>query len=265
MQLDLAGKRALVTGSSSGIGRMIARQLSAEGAVVIVHGRDTARTEETAQALREAGGTAMSVLGDLMDADECASVVRQVTELGGIDILVNNAGGRHEGWGRVGWFGNPPANWIATYKQNVVSTATLIDGLVPPMTERGWGRVIQIASAIALHQPANFPDYQAAKAAEINLSRSLSRGLHGTGVTANAISAGIIHTPGSDAELEGLAHKLGFAGDWRGHEREIALDAFGQTIPRIGRPEDIAAMVCFLASPRADFVTGTNIVVDGGI
>ncbi|KQM20804.1 SDR family NAD(P)-dependent oxidoreductase [Novosphingobium sp. Leaf2] len=265
MKLDLAGKRALVTGSSSGIGRMIAIQLAAEGAEVVVHGRDPGRTEKTADELREAGGSAMTVLGDLMDGDQASTVVERVRDLGGVDILVNNAGGRHGGWERSGWFGTSAENWIATYKQNVISTATLIDGLVPEMVNRGWGRAIQIASAVALHQPPNFADYQAAKAGEINLSRSLSRGLAGSGVTSNAISAGIIHTPGSDAELESIAQELGFGGDWRSHEREIALNAFRQTTPRIGKPEDIAAAVCFLASPRADFITGINLVIDGGM
>lgn len=265
MDLNLAGKRALVTGSSSGIGRMIALHLGQEGAEIVVHGRDAARTEQTANDLRDAGVTAMTVLGDLMDADQAGNVVKSVGDLGGIDILVNNAGGRHGGWERSGWFGTSGDNWIATYKQNVISTATLIDGLVPEMMTRGWGRVIQIASAVALHQPPNFPDYQAAKAAEINLSRSLSKGLAGSGVTSNAISAGIIHTPGSDAEIESISEEVGFGRDWRPHEREIALNIFRQTTPRIGRADDIASAVCFLASPRADFITGVNLVIDGGM
>ncbi len=265
MELDLAGKRALVTGSSSGIGRMIALHLAAEGVEIVVHGRSSARVSQTAQEIRDAGGTAHTVEGDLMEPEDAASVVAAVAALGGVDILVNNAGGRHGGWERSGWFGTSWDNWLATYRQNVVSTAALIDGLVPAMTERGWGRVIQIASAVALHQPPNFPDYQAAKAGEINLSRSLSRGLAGTGVTSNSISAGIIHTPGSDAEIESISKEVGFGSDWRGHEREIALNIFKQTTPRIGRADDIASAVAFLASPRADFITGINLVIDGGM
>ncbi|EGY02491.1 short-chain dehydrogenase/reductase SDR [Nitrospirillum viridazoti Y2] len=265
MQLDLVGKRALVTGSSSGIGRMIALHLAAEGVEVIVHGRDAARTLRTAEEIRATGGVSSEVMGDLMDGDAAKAVVDQVLAQGGVDILVNNAGGRYGGWARSGWLGTSDENWIATYKQNVISTVTLIDGLVPVMIQRGWGRVVQIASAVALHQPPNFPDYQAAKAAEINLSRSLSRGMAGTGVTSNAISAGIIHTPGSDAEIAGIAQEAGLGTNWRDHEREIALKIFRQTAGRIGRAEDIAAAVCFLASPRADFISGINLVVDGGM
>jgi NAD(P)-dependent dehydrogenase (short-subunit alcohol dehydrogenase family) len=110
-----------------------------------------------------------------------------------------------------------------------------------------------------------FADYQAAKAAEINYARSLSRGLAGTGVTANAISVGIIATPDSDAELGKAASSLGLTGNWREHERVIALKAFRQSVGRIGRVDDIAEAVAYVASPRADFVTGTNLVVDAGI
>lgn len=265
MQLELKGKRALVTGSSSGIGRMIAHRLAGEGVEVIVHGRDLGRTEQTAQELRSAGHQARTVTGDLMDGAAAQDVIRQVAAHGGIDILINNAGGRHGGWARSGWFGTSAANWIETYKQNVISTATLVDGLVPGMTERGWGRVIQICSAVAIHQPPNFPDYQAAKAAEINLSKSLSRGLAGTGVTSNAISAGIIHTPGSDAEIESISEEVGFGKDWRAREKDIALNIFRQTVGRIGRADDIAAAACFLSSDQAAFITGVNLVIDGGM
>jgi NAD(P)-dependent dehydrogenase (short-subunit alcohol dehydrogenase family) len=141
----------------------------------------------------------------------------------------------------------------------------MIDTFAPGMISKGWGRCIQIASAIALHQPPNFPDYQAAKAAEINLSRSLSRSLAGSGVTANSISAGIIQSPGSQNELQGIVRELGLGERWEDVERTLALDIFKQTTGRVGRGKDIAATVAFLASPLADFITGTNIVVDGGI
>jgi 3-oxoacyl-[acyl-carrier protein] reductase len=264
MNLELSNKRALVTGSSSGIGEGIALMLASEGASIIVHGRDRQRTARTAEQIRANGGRAEEVIGDLMDDAEAEAVCRQVLALGGVDILVNNAGGRHGGWARTGWFGSSPQSWIATYKQNVISSATLIERLAPTMISQGWGRVIQIASAVALHQPPNFPDYQAAKAAEINLSRSLSRGLAGTGVTSNSISAGIIHTPGSEAEISSVAAEIGLSGGWQAHERHIALNVFRQTTDRIGRPEDIASAVCYLASPRAAFITGINLVIDGG-
>lgn len=264
MKIDLSGKQALVTGSSSGIGRQIALQLAESGAAVIVHGRNPERTQKTADEIAAVGGVVSTVTGDLMNQDEAEGVVAEVKARGGVDILINNAGGRHGGWA-PGWHGVGWQNWLETYKQNVTSTVTLIDGLVPGMAEKGWGRVIQITSAVAIHQPPNFPDYQAAKAAEINLTRSLSRSLAGTGVTSNAISSGIIHTPGSDEEIGMIAKHAGFEGDWQGHEKEIALNVFRQSVGRIGRPQDIAAVVCFLASEQGGFVTGVNLIADGGM
>ncbi|MDR5671403.1 SDR family NAD(P)-dependent oxidoreductase, partial [Burkholderia cenocepacia] len=92
-----------------------------EGAEIIVHGRDAARTRQTAMEIRSAGGTAFEVLGDLMNEAQAQSVAGDVLALGGVDILVNNAGGRYEGWAQLGWLGNKGSNWIETYKQNVVS------------------------------------------------------------------------------------------------------------------------------------------------
>ncbi|WP_066817811.1 SDR family NAD(P)-dependent oxidoreductase [Sphingomonas mali] len=266
MDLRLDGKRALVTGSSSGIGEAIAHYLAKEGATVVVHGRNAERTRAVAAAINDAGGISHAVTGDLTDDASVSALVATIErEVGGIDILVNNAGGRPKGFARDGWLGQGSDAWLDTYKLNVIATVRLIDTLAPGMIERGWGRCIQIASAVALHQPPNFPDYQAAKAAEINLSRSLSRSMAGTGVTANSISAGIIHSPGSENELQGIVQELKLAERWQDVERTLALDIFRQSAGRVGRGDDIAATVAFLASPVADFITGTNIVVDGGI
>jgi NAD(P)-dependent dehydrogenase (short-subunit alcohol dehydrogenase family) len=266
MDLQISGKRALVTGSSSGIGAAIAGALAAEGVSVVVHGRDTERTRAVAGEITRAGGVAHAVTTDLTN-DAAAQTLNEFIEakIGGIDILVNNAGGRPKGWQRDGWLGQGSHAWRDTYELNVLATARMVDTFTPAMVKRGWGRIIQIASAIALHQPPNFPDYQAAKAAEINLTRSLSRALAGTGVTSNSIACGIIHTPGSHNELNGVVREVGLGDDWQPVERRLALEVFRQTVGRVGRGRDIAATAAFLASPLADFITGVNIVVDGGI
>lgn len=266
MDLQLSGKRALVTGSSSGVGEATARFLAAEGVTVVVHGRNSARTQAVADDIGKQGGTAHAVTADLTD-DAAAQRLREFIhdKIGGIDILVNNAGGRPKGWERNGWLGQGTQAWLDTYNLNVLATARMIDTFTPGMIQRGWGRVIQIASAVAIHQPPNFPDYQAAKAAEINLSRSLSRSLAGTSVTSNSLSLGIIHTPGCQNELDSIAQELGWGPDWKPIERKLALEIFRQTVPRVGRGVDIAALVAFLASPLAEFITGTNIVIDGGM
>jgi NAD(P)-dependent dehydrogenase (short-subunit alcohol dehydrogenase family) len=265
MDLKIAGKRALVTGSSSGIGITLAQMLAAEGAEVVVHGRDTARTRKTADSIRREGGIAHEVIGDIAEEEAAIAVAEAVNRLGGIDILVNNVGGRDGGFAHTSWFGVPAKSWINTYKQNTVGAVSLIDRLVPPMIERGWGRVINISSAIAIHQPPRHADYQSAKAALVNLTRSLSKSLAGTGVTANVISVGIILNSASEPEIAKTAAALGYQGPWRQHERDIVMKIFGQTVARVGQTSDIGAPVCFLASPQADFITGAHLVVDGGI
>ncbi|QJU52357.1 SDR family NAD(P)-dependent oxidoreductase [Herbiconiux sp. KACC 21604] len=264
MELTLEGKRALVTGSSSGIGRGIALRLAGEGATVIVHGRNADRSRGVADEITAAGGDAEVVTGDLTSAAETDALLDQVIAAGGADILINNAGGRAGGFSPEPVWETSADRWLATYQLNVLSAVAVTQRLVPGMLERGWGRVIHVASAVALHQPPAFADYQGAKAAEINFARSLARGLGGSGVTANSISVGIIATPDSESELQRAAATLG-ASDWRDVEKELATTVFRQQVPRIGRPDDIAWAVAYLASPRADFVTGTNIVIDAGI
>lgn len=264
MDLHLAGKRALVTGSSSGIGSITAAMLAAEGAEVIVHGRNPGRTRKAAESVRATGGIAHEVIGDITDESQAAAVCQGVLALGGVDILVNNAGGRFGGFEDTSWFGVPASHWLSTYKLNTVGAVSLIDRLVPRMMERRWGRVINISSAIAIHQPPRQPDYQAAKAAQINMTRGLSKALAGTGVTANVISVGIIPLDSSADVIAGAARAAGIEGDWRHQEPKLAR-FFGQTVPRVGRPGDIGAMVCYLASPVADFISGAHLIVDGGI
>jgi len=266
MDLQLAGKRALVTGSSSGIGAAIAQLLAREGATVVVHGRDPERSSRVADGIRQEGGRAHYVTADLA-SDTAPNTLRAFVDasVGGIDILVNNAGGRPAGWGRNGWLGQSAITWLDTYTVNVLATARLIDTFTPAMVGLGWGRVIQISSAIALHQPPHFPDYQAAKAAEINLTRSLSRALAGSGVTSNAVSCGIIHSPGSQNELQDITRELGLGDTWQSAERKLGLEVFRQSVGSVGRADDIAGAVAYLASPRSDFITGINLVIDGGV
>ena len=266
MDLKISGRRALVTGSSSGIGQAIAGFLANEGVTVVVHGRDPQRTQAVAAQIIASGGSAHAVTADLTDETSANKLLDIVhSQVGSIDILVNNAGGRPVGWKQTEWLHQGAQTWLDTYQLNVLATVRMIDAFTPGMVERGWGRIVQISSAIALHQPPRFPDYQAAKAAEVNLSRSLSRTLAGTGVTSNAISCGIIHSPGSQDELQGITRHLGWGEDWRAVQRQLALDIFRQSVGRVGQGSDIAATVAFLASPLADFITGINIVVDGGI
>jgi NAD(P)-dependent dehydrogenase (short-subunit alcohol dehydrogenase family) len=266
MNLILRGKRALVTGSSAGIGAAIARVLAAEGVRVAVHGRNAARCEAVAGEIRTAGGEACVVLGDLAD-DAGAQAVADATlqALGGVDILVNNAGGNESVQsGNPGWFEVTAQDWVAAYQQNTVAAVRLCQRLAPGMQQRGWGRIIQIASASAIQPIPFIPNYQAAKAAMLNLSASLARALAHSGITVNTISPGTVRTPAVDTWLASVAQQMQWEGDDEAIERRLTRELIPLCVPRIGRPEDIGHAAAFLASPLAGYITGANLRVDGG-
>lgn len=264
MNLQLEGKRVLVTGSSSGIGAGIAAVFGAEGAIAVVHGRDDGRAQAVAEEIRAGGGRSIVAIGDLSN-DAGASAVKRLVdrELGGIDVLVNNAGGKTTA-GVPDWLDIGLDDWAATYQQNVGAAVRMARAFVPGMRERGWGRVVQIASASATQTEAGLGEYQAAKAALVNLSASLARSLARTGVTVNTVSPGLILTPASRAWMEHVASAQGWGGDFAATERRFTAEQLALSVSRIGRPEDIGRMCAFLASPANDFITGANFRVDGG-
>jgi NAD(P)-dependent dehydrogenase (short-subunit alcohol dehydrogenase family) len=262
MDLQLSGKRALVTGSSSGIGAEIARVLASEGVSVVVHGRNVERTNAVAQEIAATGAATATAIGDLATDDGAARVAETALEaFGGIDILVNNAGGASEEEAKS-WFQVELSEWLGTYEKNVMAAGRLIHRLAPPMKERGWGRIIQIATMAATIPTSAQPDYGPAKAALLNMSLGLSKALAKSGVTVNSVSPGMIRTPGLEDFLRMFAAKRG----WDDIEQaaDYVLKGTGQTVNRIGQPEDVAYAVAYLASPRADFVNGINIHMDGG-
>jgi 3-oxoacyl-[acyl-carrier protein] reductase len=264
MDLQLADKRALVTGSSSGIGAEIARMLALEGVKVVVHGRDRARAQAVVTEIEARGGQAAIALGDLTTADGVETVIKATEQtIGSIDILVNNAGGSNSATA-PSWFETPEEEWIDSYRQNALPAVRLAQAFVPSMRQqRGWGRLIQISSRNAISPYAQFGPYGAAKAALNNLTLSLSKALAGTGVTSNGIMPGLIYTPLADPWFRALAKQLGSDDPQVG--QDFALKSvIQQTVARIGQPKDIAVAVCFIASPLNDFMTGTTIRVDGG-
>ena len=131
--------------------------------------------------------------------------------------------------------------------------------------DRGWGRVIQIASAIADNPISTIPDYKAAKSAVLSMTTSLAVALRGTGVTANAISPGFIATEALGGWLKSEAPAKGWGERWEDIERNAARDIFPALVPRLGRTADIARTVLFLAEPAADFITGAHFRIDGGL
>jgi NAD(P)-dependent dehydrogenase (short-subunit alcohol dehydrogenase family) len=262
VDLQLDGKRALVTGSTSGIGRAVATALAGEGAVVAVHGRDRKRAEETVAAIAGSGGKAVAALGDLSRDDGRETVVRSVeSELGGIDILVNNVGGST----RDGWPTAEPADWAAMLDLNVVSAVRLISAFTPGMRARNWGRIIQIGSAAGASPPPSMAGYGAAKAALANLTVSLAKHLAGSGVTANIVSPGPTMTEGWREFALSFARSQGMGEDFEAARTALMSGPLANPSARLAEPGEVASLVSLVASPLAASINGANLRIDGGL
>ncbi|GAP98016.1 SDR family NAD(P)-dependent oxidoreductase [Leptolyngbya sp. NIES-2104] len=262
MDLKLAGKRALVTGASSGTGAIIAKTLAQEGAFVIVHGRNLERTEAVTSEIRAAGGKAETVLGDLSTQDSTDHIAQSALQaFGGIDILINNAAliGHYETWEDVG-----ADDWAQMYDGVVLVIVRLVSALRSHLETQGWGRIINIASAQSLQPFAMMPDYAAAKCAVLNLTKSLSKRFDRTGVTVNVVSPGIIVTEQIRQRLTEAAEKEGRTTEWSAIEQHVLTTELDNPTGRLAQPEDVANVVTFLSSPLADYINGTNVRVDGG-
>lgn len=263
MDLKLEGKRALVTGSSSGIGEAVARVLAANGASVVVHGRSEERARMVAETIGAKGRVAVAV-GDLARPADAARVVESaIAAFEGIDILINNAGGTDGG--TKPWLDPSAEQWAATYEQNVVSAVRLVRAFVPLMKERGWGRVIQIGSCVAVQPFPVGADYAASKAALVNTSVSLAKALAGTGITVNTVSPGSIRTPTAERGLREVAAMQGWGDDWAEIERRAVTQLVPNPVGRLGEPEEVAALVAFVASPLASYINGADLRIDGGL
>ena len=258
MDLQLSNKRVLVTGSTGGIGEGIAKRFAEEGATAIINGRRPDEAERVATEIRAAGGRALIAVGDVTSDEDVANIIELArAELGGIDILVNNAAsGLHQDD-----MTTPAAEWLESYDANVLSMVRLIQQLLPAMQERGWGRIVNISSAVAGNPSPGMAVYSTTKAAVNNLTVAMAQAMSGDGVTINSVSPGAILTPNMVAM--GLEQGMGTTTE----EIELAMDGMvGSQAPfaRMGRVGEIADVVVFLASPLASYVHGANIRVDGG-
>lgn len=265
MDLQLKGKRALVTGSSSGIGAGIARLLAEEGCDVVVHGRNSDKAEAVAESIRSTGGRCAIALGDLSTNAGADAVAQAATAaFGSIDILINNAGGS-SGGSASDWWDVTEDQWVQTHEMNAVAAARMVKRLLPGMKKQGWGRIVQIASAAGTQPIPMGPDYGATKAAMINMTVSLAKALGDCGVTSNCISPGAVLTPAVEHWVTSLAEKEGFSDlPFEEQEKRVASRMAPTLLGRIGRTDDIAMAVCMVVSPRMNYMTGANIRVDGG-
>ena len=256
---DLAGRIALVTGASRGIGRAIALELAEAGADLVINARGSAALDAVAAEVRARGRDVEAVPADV--ATEAAAplvVERAVARFGRVDVLVNNAGK-----------GSPKRlldlteeDWHASFELNFMAAVRLSLACVPLMRARGGGRIVNISSRVGRQPDPYFAPYAAAKAALINFTKSLANAFSKDGVLANCVVPGLVRT---EAVLEAARKSAEATG--KTVEEVLAETLRARPIPagRMGEPADVAGLVVFLASPRASWITGSAFTVDGGI
>ena len=258
MDLQLKGKIALISGSTAGIGHAIAAALAREGARVIVNGRTSAAVDAAVAAMKSAaGGDVLGFAGDLSSASVAEKLVQQHPQ---VDILVNN----------LGIFEVKPFEeisddeWKRFFDVNVLSGARLARLYLPFMRKRNWGRIIFISSESGMQIPAEMIHYGMTKAAQIAVARGLAEATAGTGITVNSVLPGPTRSRGVGD----------FVADWAaksGKSAQTVEDEFFKTarptslIKRFATPEEVAAMVAFVASPLSAATNGAALRVDGGV
>lgn len=259
MDFGLSGKVALVAAASKGLGRACAEALAAEGARVVIAAREQSALEQTARELAQAiRGTVLAHRADVRHAEDITALVdRMIHEFGGIDILVNNAGG-------------PPAGtfdacsdeqWEAAFRLTLLSAVRLTRAVLPSMRQRGGGRIMYIASSSVKQPIEDLLLSNALRPGVAGLAKTLSRELAPDHITVNTVCPGRFLT---DRLRSGSSVRTRIA---QGQTEEEALQALAQDIPlgRIGQPEEFGALVAFLASKQAAYITGTTIQIDGGL
>ena len=263
MELGLAGKSCAVTGASRGIGRETARMLCAEGAEVLLVARGANDLGDAVDECRgiatSTGGHAQGLTLDITDADAGERIVAAATEAyGQLDVLVNNAGTS----ARRPLERTTDDDFYAAWDLNVMAPLRAMRAAVPPMRERGWGRIVNVSSSAGKRPSAATPEYSVAKAAELSLSRVFADAYAEYGVLVNAVCPGPTKSE-LWLDAEGLADQQA---ELSGKSRDEVIEATGKGRPigRMAEVSEIAAAIVFLCSERASYVAGAAWSVDGG-
>lgn len=255
MNLGLSDRVCIVTGSTAGIGRETARILAEEGARVVISGRN----KETVESTRAEVGAAFGVAGDLSEPKAPDELVRQAEEeFGRVDCLVNNVGLAVQ----TSFEEVADEDWDSMWQLNVMSYVRAIRAVLPGMRERRFGRIVNVSSTAAKRPSAGMPNYSVTKAAVLSLSRLVADVYAADGILCNAVTPGPTASPAWLAP-GGLADQ---AAERSGKSREEVLDGVGRGRPlgRLAEPEEIASVIAFLCSDRANYVTGAAWSADGG-
>jgi NAD(P)-dependent dehydrogenase (short-subunit alcohol dehydrogenase family) len=259
MKIDLAGKTALVTGSTSGIGHAIAKGLAASSANVVVNGRGQARVDAAVGKLAEQvpGSKVRGIAADVSTAAGCQALVAALPE---VDILINNAGIFEP----KGFFKIPDEDWSRFFEVNVMSGVRMSRAYMPGMLKRNWGRIVFISSESALNIPTEMIHYGTTKTAQLAVSRGLAEMTRGTAVTVNSVLPGPTMSEGVETFVKDLAKQSG-------QSVEAAASQFVKQfrptslLQRFASPEEIANMVVYVASTEASATNGAALRAEGGI
>lgn len=259
MQIDLSGKRAIVSGSTAGIGFAIAQGLARAGAEVTVTGRTQARVDAAIEAIRQAVPDAgvSGVAADLGSAEGCQALIEARPEA---DILINNVGI----FGPRDFFAIDDATWQQFFDVNVMSAVRLSRHYAQGMKQRDWGRVQFISSESALNIPSEMVHYGMTKSAVQSISRGLAKVLSGTNVTVNAILPGPTRSEGVLGMIKQAAEQEGVS-PAEMEARFVAENRPSSIIQRLATPEEVANMSVYAASTQASATTGAALRVEGGI
>jgi NAD(P)-dependent dehydrogenase (short-subunit alcohol dehydrogenase family) len=259
MKIDLTGKTAVVTGSTSGIGHAIAKGLAGAGADVVINGRTLDKVDQAVAAIRKAvfGSKVRGVAADVSTADGCDTLV---TAFPDIDILINNAGIFEP----KPFFDIPDEDWGRFFDVNVMSGIRLSRAYLPAMLSRNWGRIVFISSESALMVPQEMIHYGMTKTAQLSISRGLAEMTRGTAVTVNAVLPGPTMSEGVETFVADLAKQNGQS------ETEAAANFIrehrpGSLIQRFASVEEVANMVVYVSSKQASATNGAALRVEGGL